>query len=513
MDGNEPEASGSGWYAATAVAAPERPHLTIDQDVDVCVVGGGLAGLTVAREVAKRGWSVVILEGRRVAWNASGRNCGFVMPGFAERIDALVERVGLDTAKALWKLSEDGLAYVRDTIRDTGMPGVEPVAGWLDVSKTDDGDALLAHIRLLNEVGAEIEGWPVEQVRANLKTSRYFHAVHYPTAFHIHPLNYALGLAAAAEAAGVKIFENSPALSIDPAGVRKRVITPSGRVRAAHVVLAGNVHLGGLMPRLSGTLVPVTTYVGVTAKLGAKLTEAVAYAGAVSDSEHADNHYRVVDGDRLMWAGRMTVWEREPRRYAKTLAADIRRLYPQLGKVEMEHVWNGTLGRTVHRMPQIGELQPGLYVASGFGGHGINTSAMAGELIARAVVENDQTWRLFSGYELIWAGGPAGRFVAQTSYWARRIGERFGADRAHRREVTQQQDEEGDATPEALDETPIAPEAPVETARTVAEQTPESKKASGNRGPKSRRRKKDATPANTSTSSDRATASPDEQVI
>jgi gamma-glutamylputrescine oxidase len=512
MDGNEPETSGSTWYAATAVAVPERPHLTIDQDVDVCVIGGGLAGLTVAREVAKRGWSVVVLEGRRVAWNASGRNCGFVLPGFAERLDALVERVGLDTAKAMWKLSEAGVSYVRDTIRDTGMAGVEPAAGWLDVSKTDDGDALLAHIRLLNEFGANIEGWPIEQVRASLKTSRYFHAVHYPTAFHIHPLNYALSLAAAAEAAGVKIFENSPALSIDPAGVRKRVITPSGRVRAAQVVLAGNVHLGGLMPRLSATLVPVTTYVGVTAKLGAKLSDAVAYAGAVSDSEYADNHYRVVDGDRLMWAGRMTTWEREPRRYAKTLAADIRRLYPQLGKIEMEHVWNGTLGRTVHRMPQIGELQPGLYVASGFGGHGINTSAMAGELIARAIVENDPTWRLFSGYELIWAGGPAGRFVAQTSYWARRIGERFGADRAHRREVALQADEVAD-TAEAPDEAPIAPEPPVEAARTVAEQTPEPKKATENRGPKSRRREKDATTANTSASSDRTTAAPDEQMI
>jgi glycine/D-amino acid oxidase-like deaminating enzyme len=377
------------------------------------------------------------------------------------------------------------------------MPGVEPVAGWLDVSKTDDGDALLTHIRLLNEVGAQTEGWPVEQVRASLKTSRYFHAVHYPAAFHIHPLNYALGLAAAAEAAGVKIFENSPALSIDPAGVRKRVITPTGRVRAAQVVLAGNVHLGGLMPRLSGTLVPVTTYVGVTAKLGAKLNEAVAYAGAVSDSEYADNHYRIVDGDRLMWAGRMTTWEREPRRYAKTLAADIQRLYPVLGKVEMEHVWNGTLGRTVHRMPQIGELQPGLYVASGFGGHGINTSAMAGELISRAIVENDQTWRLFSGYELIWAGGPAGRVVAQTGYWARRLGERFGADRAHRRDLAQPLDADTGPTPERLDDTPIAPATPIEAAGTVAEQPPEPKKTNEKRGPKSRRRKKDATTANT----------------
>jgi hypothetical protein len=149
-------------------------------------------------------------------------------------------------------------------------------------------------------------------------------------------------------------------------------------------------------------------------------------------------------------------------------------------------------------------------VASGFAGHGINTSAMAGELIARAIVENDQRWRLFSGYELIWAGGPAGRVVAQTSYWARRIGERFGADRAHRREIAQQPD---DAADMAADDAPIAPEAPVDTAGTVAEQTPQPEKAPGKHGPKERRPKKDAATPNTSTSSDRATALPDEQVV
>src|SRR5215813_4773381 len=125
------------WFSGLTPPPPPRTPLNYDLDVDVCVIGGGLAGLTVAREVARRGWSVVVLEARRIAWDASGRNCGFVLPGFGADIRRMVERVGIDRAKALWKLSEAGLEYVRATIRETGMPGVEPVAGWLDVSKVD----------------------------------------------------------------------------------------------------------------------------------------------------------------------------------------------------------------------------------------------------------------------------------------------------------------------------------------------------------------------------------------
>ncbi|HKC32338.1 MAG TPA: FAD-dependent oxidoreductase, partial [Xanthobacteraceae bacterium] len=149
---------GASWYAGTAAGAFERPRLTFDIDVDVCVIGGGLAGLTAAREVARRGWSVAVLEAKRVAWSASGRNCGVVMPGFGSDPRRMVERVGIDLATDLWKLSQAGLDYVRTTIDDTGMPGVRPVSGWLDVSKADNVDELRAVAALLNEkFGTAIE--------------------------------------------------------------------------------------------------------------------------------------------------------------------------------------------------------------------------------------------------------------------------------------------------------------------------------------------------------------------
>src|SRR6476646_5127383 len=423
----------AGWYETNSVPRPERPRLSLDLDVDVCVVGAGLAGLTVAREIAQRGWSVVVLEGGQVAWAASGRNMGFVLPGFSEDIDGIIERVGLDHAKQLWALSEQGLDYVRRTILDTRMPGVDLINGWLHVSKTDNSGQLRTEVERMRWIGADVEFWPVERVRDQLRSPRYFAGVHYRQAFHIDPYNYALGLAALAEKAGARIFEETPAVSLDPAGVRKRIVTPDGRVRAAHVVLAGNIHLGALMPQLAATLLPVTTFVIVTEPIGEALHDIVRYRGAISDTNRADNHYRIVGGDRLQWSGRMRAWQANPGSVARGLANDIQRTFPALGKVNIAHAWGGTLGRTVHRMPQIGEIDRGVWLTSGFGGHGLNSTAIGGALIARGIVDGDQTWRLFAPYELVWAGGWLGRMLAQGIYWGTRPVERIKQEMAHHR--------------------------------------------------------------------------------
>ena len=423
------------WYAKTAVAAREWPAVSFDLDTDVCVVGGGLAGITIAREVARRGWSVVLIEAGRIAGEASGRNTGFVLPGYGQSAHRLVERCGLDHAKALWGLSEEGVAYVRNAILGLAMPGVDPIDGWLSVSKDDNADDALRTLTLLVEgFGAEVEGWPVERVREALRTDCYFHGLHFPKAFHIHPLNYALGLAADAERRGARLFEQTTALEMDPLGVRKRITTPAAKIRASHIVLAGNVRLGGIARDLAATVLPLTTYVAVTEPVG-YLTETVAFTGAVSDSRGTDHHYRIVDWDRLMWSGGATTWVGDPRRYGERIKAAIGRVYPQLRDVKLAHVWPGTIGLAVHRMPQIGEIAPGLWVASAFGSHGINTTAIAGELIARAIVDHDDAWRLFLPYDLVWAGGSLGRTVLQANAWGQRAAETVRANVARKRQA------------------------------------------------------------------------------
>lgn len=419
MTATEPTPYGTTWYAATMEGAPPRPRLTYDLDVDVCVIGGGFAGLTAAREVARRGWSVVLVEAGRIGSGASGSSAGVVAPGFSEPIEAIIERLGLKRAKELWGLSAAGVDYVRTTIAEIGMAGVDRVDGQLLARTIDDEDGLLRSVAMMRvDFGADVEAWPTAQVRESLLSPRYFQAMHNAAAFHIHPLNYALGLAAAAERAGVRLFEGTAATAIDPNGVRKRVDTAEGRVRAGHIVLAGGIDIGTVYPVLAETVVPVFSYVGTTAPLGEQLSEAVRYAGAVSDTRAANDAYRIVGGDRLMWGGRIGARSVSPRRVEKLISRDIRRTYPQLDQVEIAHAWSGVTSYAVHKMPQIGELDRGVWLAGAFGMHGINTSAMAGQLIAGAIVDGDDRWRLFSDYELVWVGGRLGRAATQAIVWS-----------------------------------------------------------------------------------------------
>jgi len=194
---------------------------------------------------------------------------------------------------------------------------------------------------------------------------------------------------------------------------------PSARLRASHIVLAGNVHLGATLRRLSETLLPVWRYAAVTAPLGERLAEAMTFRGSVADTDGID-HFRIVDGDRLMWASPETTWAVKPQRFAGAIQRRIKTIFPRLGPVEISEVWGGAVGQTVHGMPQIGQLRRGLWVTSGFGRHGLNTTAIAGQLIARSILWGDERWRLFSPFELVWAGGATGRVAGQIiGMWTR----------------------------------------------------------------------------------------------
>ncbi len=403
-----------------AAVQPERSRLSFDLDVDIAVVGAGLAGLTVAREAARLGASVAVLEGRHIGWNASGHQLGTVMPGYGLPIGDLIARIGFDDTRELWALSKEGAEYVRATATEELIPGIALSEGALEVSNVEAGDQLIARLQMLGEdFETEVEGWQVDRVRAALRTDHYFHGVYYPKAFQIDGRKYVHGLAALARRAGARIFEDTPVVSIDPSGIRKRIVTPSARLRASHIVLAGNVHLGAPLRRLSETLLPVWRYAAVTAPLGERLADAIAFQGSVSDSDGVD-HFRVVEGDRLMWASPETTWAASPARFAPAIARRIRTIFPQLGRVEISDVWGGAVGLTVHGMPQIGQLRKGLWVASGFGRQGLNTTAMAGQLIARSILWGDERWRLFSPFELVWAGGATGRIAGYAiGMWGR----------------------------------------------------------------------------------------------
>jgi glycine/D-amino acid oxidase-like deaminating enzyme len=418
----------------------ERSRLSFDLDVDICVVGAGLAGLTVALEAARLGASVAVLEGRHVGWNASGHQLGTVMPGYGLPLGQLIERVGFEDARELWSLSREGAEFVRANTSEEKMPDIGLSEGALEVSNVDVGDQLISRLQMLAEdFDTEVEGWQVDRVRAELRTDHYFHGIYYPRAFQVDGRKYVHGLAALARRAGARIFEDTPVVSIDSSGIRKRIVTPSARLRATHIVLAGNIHLGAPLRRLSETLLPVWRYAAVTAPLGARLAEVIAFRGSVADTDGID-HFRIVDGDRLMWASPETTWAARPQRFGPAIARRIRTVFPKLGPVEIAETWGGAVGETVHGMPQIGQLRRGLWVASGFGHQGMNTSAMAGQLIARSILWGDERWRLFSPFELVWAGGPTGRVAGYfIGMWGRGSAAAAGALARHRERARAQE--------------------------------------------------------------------------
>jgi glycine/D-amino acid oxidase-like deaminating enzyme len=437
---------GSSVNSSADVSVRER--LTFDLDVDICVIGGGFAGLTMAREAARMGASVALLEGRSIGWNASGHNLGTVMPGYGVAVSGLIERVGFDDARALWGLAQEGADYVRAAVTGNAMRGVTLTEGALEVSKVDAGDELISRLQTLGEdFGTEVEGWQIDRVREALKTDRYFHAIHFPKAFQIDGRRYVHGLAALAEDEGVRIFEDTPVVSIDPAGIRKRVATPSAKLRCSHIVFAGNAHLGAPGRRLTATLLPTWRYVAMTEPLGERLADAITFRGSVSDTHDID-HFRIVDGDRLLWSSPETTWQGDPQRYAKRIQNRIAAIFPKLGLVKIADAWSGMFGQTVHGMPQIGELQPGLWVLSGFGRQGLNTTAMGGQLVARAIQQGDDRWRLFSPFELVWAGGSVGRVAGQAvNVWSRGSSATAGAlsrwrERARTREQVRERAQE-----------------------------------------------------------------------
>ncbi|MHA1536540.1 MAG: NAD(P)/FAD-dependent oxidoreductase [Alphaproteobacteria bacterium] len=408
------------YYAASAPAAPDYPTLEANIETETCVIGGGFAGLTAARELARHGRGVVLLEARRIGWGASGRNGGFVSPGYAADTFALERKRGKARARALYDLSRQGADYVRANLSQPGFAGILGGQGRLRLSRHGAAGRLREiRRRLEQDYGHRFEYWDTERVRQCLRTRRYHQALHDPEAFAIEPLAYANALAAAAAREGAAIHENSPALSLTRKGEGWRIATPKGSVRARHTILAGSAYgvLSGLHRPLERAIVPVATYVVVSEPMGARLNEAIGFAGAIGDTRRAGDYYRKLGDGRLLWGGRITTRRAQPRRLAEILKRDILRIYPGLGDFAIDYAWSGLMGYAVHKMPIVGESAPGLWACTGFGGHGINTAASGGLLIAGAIAGGDERWRLLAPFGPRWAGGALGRLASQLEYW------------------------------------------------------------------------------------------------
>jgi glycine/D-amino acid oxidase-like deaminating enzyme len=402
------------WYEATAPAREAQGPPRGVEACDVCVIGGGLAGITTALELQRRGRIVVLLEAKQVAWGASGRNAGFVGNGFAAGIANIVERVGLRNAQALYRLSAHGTEYVRREVQRLDA-SIKMGEGIIIAQRVDDPAAARHYAAMmLRDFNEGLEVLSTEQTRAVLATERYFQSLKNPRSFLIDPLRYARALADDALHCGVKIHENTPALAVRKERAGFIVRTSDGEIHARHVVHCVSSLDRQIHPPTGRAVLPVATYAAVTEPVE---QDAIRTRSGVSDMRRAGDYYRLMPENRILWGGRITTRMSTPWRLAQMLRRDMLSVYPKLGTPRVEYAWAGLMAYALHKMPLIGRSPDGQWFATAFGGHGLNTTAMAGLLLARAIADRDDEYRRFAAFAPRWAGGPFGRIGVQASYW------------------------------------------------------------------------------------------------
>ena len=407
------------FYARSLTETRERAELSGTVEADCAIVGGGLAGLTAALELARAGKRVAVLEAQAIGWGASGRNGGIVSPAFACGGEAIEARVGREAARALHRLTIEGVERLRATITDLKITDANPIPGLLNLRRFDKADDLHAYAaEFSNDFGYDFTYLNRDAIRDRLATDRYFHGLADPRAFHIHPLNYLRAVAAEIERLGGVIFEGSAATATSLRGAVKEIRTVKGKLQAPDVVFATGGYTGQLVPRLKRAVLPIATYMMVSEPAPDLIASAIKTTEAVLDDRRASDYYRVVDGGRrLLWGGRITTRAANAAGVARELRREMVGVFPQLADLKTAQSWSGLMGYARHLMPQIGQMEPRVWHASAFGGHGLNTTAIAGKILAEAILGESDRINMFAPFGLDWAGGPLGLVAAQLTYW------------------------------------------------------------------------------------------------
>lgn len=387
------------YYAASAVDVPTFPGLRATTRTDVCVIGGGYTGLSCALHLAERGYDVVLLEANRVGWGASGRNGGQLGSGQRQSQDVLERWLGKEHAQRLWALAEEAKATVKERIRLHAIPcAFRP--GVLNVCYKRAHAAWCERYvdKLRTQYGYEHIRWVAPGELSEMVGSRLYHGGALDTdAGHLHPLNYALGLARAARAAGVRLHEGARVARYDRREPTTVETDDGGRVEARHVVLACNGYLDRLEPRVAGYIMPINNFILATEPLDeARARALIRDDVAIVDTKFVVDYYRLCTDRRLLFGG----GENYTRAFPRDLKAFVRRymlrVYPQLTDVPIEFAWGGTLAITLRRLPHFGRLPPNVFFAHGFSGHGVAIASFAGKLIAEAVAGSAERFDVFA---------------------------------------------------------------------------------------------------------------------
>ena len=398
------------WYAETASRRQDHRALQGEVRAEVAIVGGGLAGLSAALELAQRGRQVVLLEAQQLGWVASGRNGGQALGGLACGMDEIEAQLGLADARRLWAMTLEALTLIHAR-RDRYRIACDWQSGALTVATSARKAAAL---RRDAERMASVYDHPTQWLdRAalglHIRSPRYHGGCYDRRGGHLHPLKYALGLADAAWREGARLHEHSPVQRIERHRSVTLLRTPQGQVVADQVLLAGNVHLpalagvGALPPGTGARIMPVGTYVGVTEPLDpSEMDGLLPTRAAVCDSNFVLDYFRPTADQRLLFGGKVSYSTLTPPNLAGSLQARLARVFPRLAWRPLTHVWGGFVDITMNRAPDFSRLPPDgaagapIYLLQGFSGHGLALSGLAGKLVAEAICEDASRFDLFA---------------------------------------------------------------------------------------------------------------------
>lgn len=404
------------YYAASVARSQSFAALDGSVSVDVAIVGGGLAGLSAALDLARRGRSVALLEARQVGWGASGRNGGQAIHGLACDQTEIEAQLGMDDARKVWDMSLEALDLLRARMAEhqidcdwqDGYLGVATNARkGADLAQWADRMASLYQAEFTRISPAELPDW--------IASPRYHSGVHDPRSGHLHPLKLALGLARAAAAAGVQIFENSPVVSLTETGTggssQASLSTASGaQVKAQQVLLAGNVYLQGISRHLESRIMPVGTYIVCSEPLEPGLASSlIPSRSAVCDTNFVLDYFRTTADHRMLYGGRVSYSMVTPPNLAESMRRRMVGTFPQLAATRIEHAWGGFVDITMNRAPDFGRLGDKVYYLQGFSGHGLALTGLAGRLVAEAMTGDASRFDVFA--RLTHHAFPGGRML------------------------------------------------------------------------------------------------------